>query len=400
MSLIDRETTFQEEQDVPVVHTGLHRVELPTGVISVSVHELLLPLHSLCGFAARQNPKRGFLFVSKVLGKHIPVRPSLMLTVQERLTRQIPEDLPGPVVVIGMAETATCLGQGVFEAYKTMTGREDVLFIPSTRYLISHPVALQFLEEHCHAADHIMYLPEDARARALFEQARSLILVDDEASTGKTFVNLATAFCRRINSIERLVTAVITDWRGPERTARSQADMPVQCNTVALLKGMYEFQAAASLQTMQMPHAVGDNGLKDHLLTRNHGRLGTTERFQLPGQLVSQAQELVEEAAGRPVLVLGTGEFSFPPFRLALYMEELGADVYFQTTTRSPIIADAGTAIACGFSFTDNYEDGIRNYLYNVERDQYGLVVLVHETPVHTIASRLRDELDARLVEI
>ncbi len=400
MSLINQETISQGEQDVTHAEAGSHRVELPTGVISVSVHEPLLPLHSLCGFAARQNPKRGFLFVSKVLGKHIPVRPSLMLTVQERLTSQIPAYLPGPVVVIGMAETATCLGQGVFEAYKAMTGREDVLFIPSTRYRLNHPVALQFLEEHCHAADHIMYLPENERARALFEQARSLILVDDEASTGKTFVNLATAFCRRINSIERLVTAVITDWRGPERTERSQADMPVQCNTVALLKGVYQFQAAASLRAMQMPHAVGNHACKNHLLARNHGRLGTTEHFQLPAQLVSQAKELVEEAAGKPVLVLGTGEFSFPPFRLALYMEELGADVVFQTTTRSPIIADAGTAIACGFSFADNYEDGIRNYLYNVEKEQYGLVVLVHETPAYTIAEALRDELAVRLVEI
>mgnify|MGYP000982449501 FL=1 len=212
------------------------RVQLPTGVITVEVHESLMPLDELCGFAARRNPKRGFLFVSKVLGKHMPVRPSLMLSVHEKLARQIPVDLPGPVVVIGMAETATCLGQGVFEAFKVLSGREDLVFIHSTRYRVNRPAALEFLEEHSHAADHIMYMPEGERARELFEHARSLVLVDDEASTGKTFVNLTTAFKERIPSLAQVVTAVITDWRGPARTEATLAAMPVPSRTIAVLK--------------------------------------------------------------------------------------------------------------------------------------------------------------------
>ena len=35
-------------------------------------------LEDLLGFAQRINPKRAFLFVSKVLGRHIPVAPSIM----------------------------------------------------------------------------------------------------------------------------------------------------------------------------------------------------------------------------------------------------------------------------------------------------------------------------------
>lgn len=34
--------------------------------------------HDLLGFAERINPKRAFLFVSKVLGRHIPVSPKVM----------------------------------------------------------------------------------------------------------------------------------------------------------------------------------------------------------------------------------------------------------------------------------------------------------------------------------
>lgn len=375
-------------------------VELPTGEITVEVHESLMPLDELCGFAARRNPKRGFLFVSKVLGKHMPVRPSLMLSVHEKLARQIPVDLPGPVVVIGMAETATCLGQGVFEAFKVLSGREDLVFIHSTRYRVNRPAALEFLEEHSHAADHIMYMPEGERARELFEHARSLVLVDDEASTGKTFVNLTTAFKERIPSLAQVVTAVITDWRGPARTEATLAAMPVPTRTIAVLKGEYQFAAAAGLKHMEMPKVTGDDGLKDALLPRNHGRLGTTEVLALAPHLVRQAQTLASETAGCKVLVLGTGEFSFPPFRLALYLEQLGVDVLYQTTTRSPIIAAPDSAIACGMTFQDNYEDGIPNFLYNVSPGQYQQVLIAHETPTATIDPALVEALAAQTVEI
>ncbi|MDP3506765.1 MAG: phosphoribosyltransferase domain-containing protein [Candidatus Melainabacteria bacterium] len=382
----------------PIYET--RRVELPTGVITVEVHDSFLPLDALCGFAARRNPKRGFLFVSKVLGKHMPVRPSLMLEVHEHLARQIPADLPGPVVMIGMAETATCLGQGVFEAFMRMSGREDLVFIHSTRYRVDRPAALEFLEEHSHAADHIMYLPEGKEACELFENARSLVLVDDEASTGKTVVNLAKAFKARIPSLSQVVTAVITDWRGPVRTEATHAAMPVPTQSIALLMGEYQFAAAAHLQHMEMPKVSGNNGLKDELLPRNHGRFGTTDALALAPHLVTQARQLAAEAAGQKVLVLGTGEFSFPPFHLAFCLEEMGVDVHFQTTTRSPVIAAAQSAIECGLTFADNYGDGIPNYLYNVSPAQYHQVLIAHETPADTIDPVLIRALGAQTVEL
>lgn len=375
-------------------------VQLPTGVITVDVHESLMPLNSLCGFAARRNPKRGFLFVSKVLGKHIPVRPSTILAVHHELVAQIPLDLPGPVVIIGMAETATCLGQGVFEAYKALSGRNDIVFIHSTRYRADRPIALEFLEEHSHAADHIIYMPEDARACQLFENALSLILVDDEASTGKTFVNLGNAFKERIPSLTQIITAVITDWRGPLRTAATISAMPVPSRSIAILKGEYAFAAAANLHNMEMPKVCGNNGFKDHLLRNNSGRFGTTEALTLAPHLVSLAQTMAKNACGKPILVLGTGEFSFPPYLFALTIERLGAEVYFQTTTRSPIIAAQDSAIACGLTFADNYEDGIPNFLYNVPPGRYGQVVIAHETPADTVDVRLLAELGANSVEI
>lgn len=86
---------------------------LMRGVLEVDVHLSSVSPESLFGFAERRNPKRAFLFVSRVLGKHIPVKPSVMEFTYESLAAKIPADLPGPVLVIGMAETAVGLGAGV-----------------------------------------------------------------------------------------------------------------------------------------------------------------------------------------------------------------------------------------------------------------------------------------------
>ncbi|WP_020560565.1 phosphoribosyltransferase domain-containing protein [Thiofilum flexile] len=88
------------------------QVELTTGTLTLHIasqHSTYTP-YDLFGFAERRNPKRSFLFVSKVLGRHIPVAPSLMRRATDTLAQLIPDDLPTPLLVIGMAETAIALG--------------------------------------------------------------------------------------------------------------------------------------------------------------------------------------------------------------------------------------------------------------------------------------------------
>jgi len=366
-------------------------IELPTGQLDVTVVRSDLPLDLLCGFAARQNPKRGFLFVSKVLGKHIPARPSAVRDTHRRLAAKIPSNLPGPVVVIGMAETAICLGHGVYDEYVRLNGREDVLFIHSTRYRLSNEAAVEFLEEHSHAADHKIYQPMHAADRSLFRCARSVVLVDDEASTGKTFVNLVRALQGSMPVLQQVVTVVLTDWRGAERRAATMADMPVGSASVSLLEGQYRFSPAANAVAIKMPQVAGNGQLKDRLLARNYGRLG------LRGPLSSLPQVSLPVNQGQRLLVLGTGEFAYPPFLLAERLEEKGVDVYFQATTRSPIIL--GGAIGVHLCFRDNYEDRILNFLYNVHRGQYDRIVVCHETPASTLDSSLLAALGAEKLE-
>ena len=53
-------------------------IRLRAGTLRHTVERADVPFDDLCGFASRRSRKRGFVFVSKVLGKHYPVRPHVM----------------------------------------------------------------------------------------------------------------------------------------------------------------------------------------------------------------------------------------------------------------------------------------------------------------------------------
>lgn len=376
------------------------RIELPTGVLTIEVEDSDLNLDQLCDFAARRNPKRGFLFVSKVLGKHIPISPKIMRDCYKRLARKIPRDLPGPIVFIGMAETATALGHGVYEEYVKRTSRQDAVFIHTTRYELDKEKALNFAEEHSHATDHFLYKPEEAEARQMFQNARSLVLLDDEASTGKTFINLTKAFCAQVaNQLEQLVTVVITDWRGQklvqERHDSLYTEEGIVTSSVALLTGKYSFEADPELKNVVLPKARGNGDLKDHLFQTNFGRLGLSN----PGALHQIVQRYnLALSAGERCLVLGVGEFSYLPFlfaeRLQVYNPE--AIVAVQSTTRSPIML--GGAINKSMSFLDHCEEEIDNFLHNGSKDDFDRVLICTETPASSIDNALVQALNAQIV--
>ena len=103
---------------------------LSSGTLTVTAETSCWPLDALFDIAERRNPKRAFLFVSKVLGRHIPAKPSIMRQVYRTLSAQIPAMLPGPLLFIGMAETAVGLAGGIHQTYVDATGRNDAFYLP------------------------------------------------------------------------------------------------------------------------------------------------------------------------------------------------------------------------------------------------------------------------------
>ena len=335
------------------------------GTLAIETQREDLSLATLLDFASRQNPKRGFLFVSKVLGKHIPCRPSSMRVVYDRLAAQLP-NLPGPVIAIGMAETATALGGGVADSLARRTVRDDVFYLHTTRHYLAAPILLRFDESHSHAPDHILYAP-CTRQGEIFQHAQSLLLIDDEISTGRTLALLAKGLAAHMPRLKKIVLVSIVNWLSTERQHALAQQIPVAIAFANLLEGQFDFQPDPSF-TPSLPTVTSAQ-------RRSRYARDDTDRVGL--RLPASAQQLpLHESPSGPLVIVGTGEFAFIPFLAAECLEQKGRDVLFQSTTRSPIIE--GEAIQSKLVFNDEHDEGIVNYIYNLPNDRQVIAVYEH----------------------
>ena len=365
-------------------------VALPTGTLEVTVTEGADELEALLGFAARANAKRGFLFLSKVLGKHWPVKPSSMLAIHDRLAATVPA-ADGPVVFIAMAETAIGLGQGVFEAWLRAHPGREALFVHTTRYRVGSGELIEFEEAHSHAPRQFLHMPQDPALCDLLLGARTLVLVDDEASTGNTFLNLTDA-CRRLNpGIARVHLATITNFMGAQATAGLSDRFGLPVTMGALLSGEYRFTPGdfvAPATPAQHFDPDADRGASPRF-----GRLGLRAALRAPEALADRLASGF--APGARVAVLGTGEFMHAAMLLGAALERRGVDAKVQSTTRSPILTWG--AVGHALRFPDNYGEGIANFIYNIAPGQYDHVLVCHETAPNAPLRELAGLLDARL---
>jgi adenine/guanine phosphoribosyltransferase-like PRPP-binding protein len=360
---------------------------IQAGRMMIATRREELALEDCLACATRQNPKRHYLFVSKVLGKHWPVRPRVMRDVHRRLAEKMAR-LPGPLLVIGMAETATALGRGVAEEVALQTGRDDVLYLQTTRCRLSRPLAFGFDECHSHAPDHAVYLP-DPVLQPLLRAARTLVLVDDEISTGRTVAELARA-CLRLNpGIDQIALACITNWLSAAQQQELTVLLERSLLFPALIEGSFRFEPDPQFPPPILPASIAKN------LNRNHddwvtdpARSGLIAgRWSLPMEGLRERVRV--SMSDQPLVIIGTGEYAYTPFRVALLLEEQGYDVRYQSTTRSPILV--GDAIARRRDFLDNYGDGIPNYLYNLDPNR--LPVIIYEHPAMLAAHSLAGDL-------
>lgn len=355
--------------------------KLSTGELTVASTNST-PLEHFFEIAERRNPKRAFLFVSKILGRHIPVKPSVMRDSYKSIVAKLPDDLPEPVLFIGMAETAVGLSAGVYqEARGTLS--ESVL-LTSTRHPIEGELLCEFKETHSHATDHLIYWPKDPVLANRVAHAKSLVLVDDEATTGNTFANLYSALKDAgMNGIEHLVAVTLTDWS--QEAVFEKIDTP-NVTLVSLIQGKWSWLANPDAEPPIMPNVnVTAKGAVEIVGAQNWGRLGVDES-------TAQIGTNVKVSPSDKVLVIGTSEFVWLPFLMAERLEKMGSEVYFSSTSRSPIAI--GHAIESAINFTDNYGLGIPNFVYNIAHKQFDSVFLCCETPIESIDPTLIKALE------
>lgn len=343
-----------------LIGSSVYRRQLTCGTLSVTPNCSLEHLDELFDIAERRNPKRAFLFVSKVLGRHIPVSPKKMRETYQKMAKQFPQSLEGPILFIGMAETAVGLGAGIFDEVRDRY--PQALYLTSTR----HPIAegelfCKFKENHSHATDHLLYLPHNVEQRQWIQQAKTIVLIDDEATTGNTFLNLVSALRQegKLTQIKQIIAVTLTDWSGDSLQKRSP--LPVMPNVNITASGQVTITGKQSWGRLGMTIPANDLGLFIHV------------------------------SEGEKILVLGSGEFVWEPFLLAERLEKQGAIVKYSSTTRSPI--STNFAIQSAITFTDNYGLGIPNFVYNVAHQQFDRILLCCETPAESIDSQLIEAL-------
>jgi pyrimidine operon attenuation protein/uracil phosphoribosyltransferase len=133
------------------------------------------------GYGSRLNKKRSFLFISKLLGKHIPVTPKKLSSTYVTLAKLINPDIKEDhAMVIGMAETATGLGWGLFEHIVA----KSKIYIHTTRVKLAQGHLTEFEEEHSHATEQYLYAPKSTKFDV--KKINHIVIVDDEITTGKT----------------------------------------------------------------------------------------------------------------------------------------------------------------------------------------------------------------------
>lgn len=207
--------------------------------------------------AERINPKRAFLFVSTVLGRHIPVAPKDHRAALRALADKAASHLlDGPVFVMGYAETAVGLGAGVFQELRRKNPERPIGYQATTRFEPgADAVWFRIEEPHSHASDHAILKPKPGVLND--RPGATLVLVDDETTTGTTFHNLAAKLHDAGARFDRVVLVTLTDWSEGSAAAGVSGAIPgADVVAVSLFEGAWKWEQDATQKGLQLPGAI------------------------------------------------------------------------------------------------------------------------------------------------
>ncbi len=340
-----------------------------------------------------RNTKRSYLLVNPLQAKHLPVDPQQALALMGTLGESLRLAYPSARLVIGFAETATAIGAVVAASIT-----EDCLYIQTTREdCKGEHNWLEFQEEHSHAVE--QKLCDDTLKWGL-ATTDTVILVDDEISTGKTILNMVRQMskCHPELRCKKIVAASILNRVTPEQELQLQQEGIVCHCLVRLSQADYDAQVQRyTVQEAPQPSTwvppVSPQEWMLPVLQKWNPRLGV-KISEYMGECRSVANQFLAWAHflknGR-TLVLGTEECMLPALILGERLAQLQENgiVRCHATTRSPIgiSQEEGYPIFTGAQVRSFYNDTRKTYLYNL--DFYDTVVVVSDTQREDITALL-----------
>lgn len=354
--------------------------------INIEENVFNLNIDNYLDLAIRNNKKRRFLFISKTLGKHLPCSAKDMDKLGENIVRayEKKQDYLNSGVIISFAETATAIGHSVYNYIKA-----NYEFIHTTREIVDEKKTLDFLEEHSHATNHNLYY-EDLKS---FQDGEEIILVDDEITTGNTCINLI----KKINILypkKRYTICSILNWMDREAFDRFK-DLEKFLNTkiefVYLYHGNFNFKCdekqieklilesekkEAKLEIRSKNLKVSyiyldiDKYEKNEKYIKYTGRFGINKNDQKKLINLVKRESKKLDVKDEKTLFLGSEEFMYIPM---LFAKQFGENVYYHSTTRSPIVDldIKNYPIKSKFKHNSLYNEDVVNYVYNIDKYNY-----------------------------
>jgi len=407
--------------------------------LNIEENKCNIPVSNLFTMSARENKKRDFLFVSKVIGKHMPMIPdtlkiiggilarlwineredsyayptnelvstlisldaspsmmALNLTDKKKLHNnhnirnninnantilKKPIKLKNKTLFIGFAETATGLAQAVFQNFSNAS------YIHTTREKItSIKPALLFNEEHSHAVEHSLFPYESD----FFNDFEDIVLIDDELTTGKSALNLI-----RCLPAKHFGILSILDWRDATSYKMFKEEKNIDVRVCSLLSGDIKCSKTKNIISDAITIPLSSTKLipyKEHVFeiaeciegfNKSTGRFGLSSRDnpKIVKEINSISKVLKSDRTTGNCLCIGTGEFIYLPCSIS---QGLGDNVYFHSTTRSPVharnIDSYGNKNKVAFQSPE--DDTITNFLYNIPDNFYEQVFFFSEKPL------------------
>lgn len=377
-----------------IPHEGVRQHRLETGILELAVKTNRAE-RDLFQVAERINPKRSFLFVSTVLGRHIPVRPSDHFSAVDGIVNQVLDPFfDGTVLVMGYAETAVGIGAAVARRIARRRPDASVIYLSTTRHPVKGHRWVGFSEGHSHAtAHHVMDPPGLGLPSG---GPLTLVLVDDETTTGSTFAALFRALKDGGLPIDRVLLLTLTDWSdGAAVRAISDLAPDLSVRAFSLMQGRWSWERNPAATLPAVPAWTGALGIPAWEPDLLNDPLCRAPRLGLRVSGETRVSQLTERLGVRspdkPVLVIGTGEHVWAPMLIAERLELDGADVRVVATTRSPILE--GDVVRHKVTFLDHFGVGFPMYLHNVPARPDARVILMTETGANGICPRLRFHL-------
>ena len=356
----------------------------------VTINYLDKPIEDVIKMAKRHNnPKRDFLFVNTLLGKHIAVQGRDALMMHRALGDKIYELFKEKgwenkkVLLVGFAETATALAQNImFYSLKfkekfplnivgyTQTTREE---LPSNQY-----TNIAFEEEHSHATSQKLYFDKELDYDVV-------LFVEDEITTGNTILNFISQFEKHQSGKDYAVASIL-NWQN-DKDAKTFSEKGVEVAFLVRGKMKTELPSFSIKEGKEYDLYQDEVNYKANLSLRNNPRLPmTVEEFSeyvtFGDNKDKEFSKLISlKDSKKKTLIIGTEENMFVPIFFAIIID---ADV--KATTRSPIESslENGYPISSRLKLNSAYESGRVTYLYDMDLGDYEQFVIFveEESPV------------------